>query len=104
MKIYLQLERRSDWGAETIGYWKDNARAGRDFEVVGKDGGSILVCFPDGSVETMTITLRKFSQTVHEDGFGHLVTSQIPGVTLMTRGLSMWLPLDTPGMRVGIDT
>ena len=103
MKLYLQLERRNDWGAETIGYWKDNARVGRDFQVVGENGGVVTVCFPDGSVEDMTLTLRKFTQTVPDHGHSYMVTSEIPGVTIMTRGLSVWMPLDTPGMRVGID-
>ena len=102
MRLWMQLERRFDGQRDTIGYWRDNQRAGRVFEVFDQREGMVTLLFPDMTTRNLPVEMREVYRAMTEDGEEDAY--DLPGVTLFVYGLHVWIPLDTKSMRVAIET
>lgn len=101
---FVALERGNDWGVNFLAYKAKDER-GNDWiknAVVAHDGQTLDVKWPDGTITICEIVLH-----VKDNGGGRpwdqLATESIPGVMIMFHGVSAWVPLDTPGLKVRAD-
>jgi hypothetical protein len=101
---FVQLQRGNDWGVEYLAYVAlENGSANARRAIPAVEGETVEVRWPDGSITNETITMRSFHFTVSDHGHESRGTSVVPGVLIVSRGISAWVPLDEKGLKVRAD-
>jgi hypothetical protein len=97
MSKFIQLKRGNDWGKEYLAInplKKSSGSADFSLGCRFKEGEKVAVKFPDGTEDKYPVVFKEFYDTVHDHGHQYEVTSQLPGIEIVSMGIKQWICLD----------
>jgi hypothetical protein len=100
---WIALEKKNDWGSyyyswEGTGLSETGtASVGRGLKL--KDGQKVLVKWPDGTVQSVTLKTQKTSMDVSDHANRSTVVSDLFGFEVDVRGVQVWVEIICSGLK-----
>lgn len=100
-KEWVWLEEGDDWGVKYVAMvaHNENGTASRDRAIKIKVKEKCDVRWPDGTVGSVKLLLRRELTTVHDMGHEYRVESFMPGFKYEVNGLEIWIDLSKVQVR-----
>lgn len=88
--MWCDLVNKGDWGSTRIHLGKDGPAV---------PAGPLKVMWPDGSVETLHVQLKRVSNSVDDMGHAYTSVSEVPYVVIEHYGAEFEMPLHKTGVK-----